>query len=340
MMLIRPAVLDDLDAIETLAASAGPGMTNLPDQRDLLRDKIVQSMETIAASAEDSMQGGYLFVQQDLGTGRVVGCCGILPRVGISRPFYSFRVIRLTHSSQELDRYEPVEALQMVEEYRGSTEIATLFLSPDARVDGNGRHLSRSRFLFLAEFRERFADRVMAEMRGMQDELGRSCFWDNLGRHFIDMDFSRADYMSSLGQYQFIADMMPKFPVYLRLLPVEVQAVIGKPHAATQPALTLLEREGFRFEGCVDVFDAGPTVHCPLEQIMTVRHSERLIVGHVQDRLTLDSGEHMVCNTELEDFRLIRGSIARTEPGMADLDRPSAEALGVTVGDRVRVVEF
>ena len=133
MMLIRLAVLEDLDAIVTLAESAGPGMTNLPDQRDLLRDKIVQSMETVVASAEDSLKGGYLFVQQDLDTNQVVGCCGILPRVGLERPFYSFRVIRLTHSSQELDKYEPMEALQMVEEYRGSTEVATLFLRQEAR---------------------------------------------------------------------------------------------------------------------------------------------------------------------------------------------------------------
>jgi arginine N-succinyltransferase len=340
MLLIRPAALDDLDAIESLAVEAGPGMTNLPPKRDLLREKIRQSLETVAAETASVPGGGYFFVAEDRIDGRIVGCCGILTGVGIDRPFYSFRVTCLTHSSQELGEYEPVEVLQMVEEYRGSTEIATLFLLPEARRDGNGKHLSRSRFLYMAEFPHRFAGRVMAEMRGMQDERGHSCFWDNLGRKFIHMDFSKADYLSSLGRYQFIADMMPKFPIYLRLLPAEVQAVIGKTHEATGPALALLEREGFRFEGCIDVFDAGPTVHCPLDQIRTVRDSERLLVERVRDSATADGGEHMVCNTRQQDFRLTRASIARPEPGVTELDRPTAKLLGVSAGDHVRAVAF
>jgi arginine/ornithine N-succinyltransferase beta subunit len=36
----------------------------------------------------------------------------------------------------------------------------------------NGRLLSKARFLFLAEFRQRFGDKVIAEMRGYSDEEG------------------------------------------------------------------------------------------------------------------------------------------------------------------------
>ena len=51
----------------------------------------------------------------------------------------------------------------------GTAELCSLFLHPDWRRDGNGSLLSKSRFLFLAEFPEYFSPRVIAEMRGVSD---------------------------------------------------------------------------------------------------------------------------------------------------------------------------
>ena len=42
----------------------------------------------------------------------------------------------------------------------------------------------------MAEFRERFPAQVMADLRGYFDEQGRSPFWEAIGKHFFDMDFS------------------------------------------------------------------------------------------------------------------------------------------------------
>ena len=69
----------------------------------------------------------------------------------------------------------------------------------------NGRLLSKARFLFMAEFRDLFGDKVIAEMRGMSDEQGRSPFWESLGRHFFKMEFSQADYLTGVGNKSFIA---------------------------------------------------------------------------------------------------------------------------------------
>ena len=74
------------------------------------------------------------------------------------------------------------------------------------------------------------------------------------------MDFDRADYLTGVGQKTFVAELMPKHPIYIDLLPETARAVIREPHPNTRPALSLLESEGFRCEGYVDIFDAGPTV--------------------------------------------------------------------------------
>jgi arginine N-succinyltransferase len=337
-MLIRPATLHDLEGLKTLAEEVGVGMTTLPASLSVLKEKIELSLASFGRTEINAGEAYYLFVLEDIERGTLAGCCSIIAAVGMSRPFYSFRIIKVTHTSQELGKYEPVEVLQMVEEYRGSTEIATLYVTPDYRKHGNGKFLSRSRFLFLAEFPQRFSRLIIAEIRGVQDTRGHSAFWDNLGRHFIPLDFSKAEYLSSLGKYQFIADMMPKYPVYIRLLPKTAQAVIGISHAASRPAMVLLKREGFRFEGCVDIFDAGPTIHCPLDQIATVRESRRAVVDNILPELQSDS--YMVSTTQLADFRVCRGKLREPQDGLVQVSQELATMLHLQIGDAIRFVRF
>ena len=64
-------------------------------------------------------------------------------------------------------------------------------------------------------------------------------------------------------------------------------------HADTAPARAMLEQEGFRYEGYVDIFDAGPTVECFRDTIDAVRRSSVLPVtlgeeDPVPDSLTDD----------------------------------------------------
>ncbi|MFQ6022894.1 MAG: arginine N-succinyltransferase [Acidiferrobacterales bacterium] len=340
MIVIRPSTLDDLDALIGLGAEAGAGMTNLPRERELLEAKIQASIDGFAREIGDSDKPGeesYLFMMEDSSAGKVVGCCGIIATVGLSRPFYSYRLVRLPHTSRELKRYDTLTVLQMVNEYRGAAEIGTLYLTPTYRKNGNGSFLSRSRFLFMAEFPQRFPELIMAEMRGMQDEQGRCVFWESVGRHFLDIDFSYADYLSAVGKYQFIADLMPKHPIYLRLLPKAARDVIGVPHEATRPALKLLEREGFRHEGCVDVFDAGPTIQCPLSEIHTVRESTRVAIHRIVK--AVDSEDFIIANTQLENFRMCRGNLRMQNNGKASIPRNVADALMLEVGDHLRFVK-
>ena len=60
----------------------------------------------------------------------------------------------------------------MAMDYTGVSELCTLFLREPYRKGRNGRVLSKYRLLFMAQFRERFAKQVIAEMRGISDEDG------------------------------------------------------------------------------------------------------------------------------------------------------------------------
>ncbi len=335
-MLIRPAKIEDLESLLQLARESGPGMTNFTDNVESMLSKLEHTVASFSAEIDQPDNEYYFFVMEDPLTGRIAGCCGIYSTVGIHRPFYAFRVLNLTHTSLELEFYEPVRVLQMVEEHRGCAEIVSLFLTSDYRKDGNGKLLSRSRFLFMAEFINRFPEFVIAEMRGKVDENGQSAFWNNLGGHFFPMDFIEADQFNALGHFQFIADMMPKYPIYIRLLPEKAQAMIGETHEQTVPALKMLEREGFRTDGCVDVFDAGPLIKCPISEIRTVENSQSAIVSNIET--VEDETTYLACNTNLKDFRLSKGKLKYRNDDQITIDTDLANVLQLSAGDKVRFV--
>ena len=240
-----------------------------------------------------------------------------------------------THLGQSAAQ-DTARLLQIVNEYHGVTEIGALYLTPEYRRGGLGKLLSRSRYLFLAEHPERFTDPVMAEMRGVIDDQGHSVFWDSLGRCFLHMDFSRADYLHYRGNFQIIVDLLPEYPVYTRLLPEDAQAVIGLTHPETVPALELLKREGFRFEGCINVFDGGPQLHVPRELIRSVRESETSTITRIVGRC--QGPAHLIANTRLQDYRVCQGALSRSGDDELEIESATASALEVGTGDRIRFV--
>jgi arginine N-succinyltransferase len=146
------------------------------------------------------------------------------------------------------------------------------------------------------------------------------------------MDFKQADYIYATKGAQFIADLMPRYPIYVNLLPKEAQAVIGIPFEASKPALELLKSEGFRYEGYVDLFDAGPTVQADRLNIRTVRKSHAAEVKSIR---AIDSEPHMICSTTLKTFTIVGGFVESEKGGVA-IDPMAADALGVKKGDKVR----
>jgi arginine N-succinyltransferase len=340
---IRPIARDDLPAVLALSERTGAGLTTLPANRERLDARIARSLASFAGTA-DRADACYMFVLVDGGVevnGKVVGICAIEAAVGLREPWYNFHVGTLVHASRQLGVYTAVPTLFLANDHTGNSELCSLFLDEAWRRGTNGLLLSKCRLLFIAEFADRFAAKVIAELRGRVDEAGRSPFWDGLGRHFFAMEFTTADYLTGIGQKSFIAELMPRHPVYVNLLPESARDAIGAVHRDTAPARALLEQEGFRYEGYVDIFDAGPTVECFRDNVDAVRRScvMPVVVGEedpVPDSLT-DDILWLVSNRRFEDFRaLVTAAPARTD--RLPLLPYVAAALQVDEGDFVRAV--
>jgi arginine N-succinyltransferase len=334
MNVVRPIRQSDLDALVHMAKTAGAGFTSLPPVPEYLKAKIDLSERSFAADVKKPGHERYMFVMEDHATGEVGGCCALEAACGLDEPFYSFHIGTTVHASRELKIYNLVPTLYLSNDYTGTSVLCSLYLRPEFRSGGAGRLLSRSRFLFMAQFPGRIAKRVIAEMRGVSDEKGRSPFWEGLGRHFFSIDYNDAEHLVGQGNKAIIAELMPKHPIYSVLLSPEARAVMGNVHEQTAPALKLLEAEGFRHQGYIDIFDGGPTVEAPLEQIRSVRRSRtvRVEVGQAER-----GAPHLVSNTQLGDFRC---TVADVDPagGSVMLTPELAKALQVKNGDQVRVV--
>lgn len=337
MLIIRPIVLSDLKQLESLSADTGYGLTTLPRDGKLLARRIKASLRGFEKLVDDDRPRGetYLFVLEDLSTGRIVGTSGIVAKVGGFDPFYAYRIETTVHESKMLNVHTEIRVLHLDKEHDGPCEVGSLFLTPGYRRSGAGRLLSLSRFLFMAQFPEYFDPEVIAEMRGVVDEQGRSPFWDALGRHFFDIDYPTADYLSMVNK-RFIADLMPKHPIYIPLLPPEAQAVVGKVHEQTEPAMKMLEDEGFRKSGRVDIFDGGPVVRCALADIRSVRSSVLAPVSEVVDE-PMTSEMHLICNAR-QDFRACLGPLQLLPDATVRIGIQQAMALGAHVGHSVRFV--
>jgi arginine N-succinyltransferase len=339
MIVVRVVQTGDLDALVGLAQETGPGLTTFKPDREALAARIARSRRTLEDRAAPHEQG-YLFVMEDTASGGVAGVCGIETAVGLDQPFYNYRVSTVVHASQDLGIWTMMRALNISHDLTGYAEVCSLFLSPRYRTSGVGGLLSRSRFMFIAQFRERFPQRICAELRGRFDAEGTSPFWRAVGSHFYQIDFNAADYLSSHGRKSFLAELMPRFPVYVDLLPQEAQECVGLTHNDTLPARKMLEAEGLRYENHVDIFDAGPVLECHIADLRTLRESVLVPVeigdAHAQGEVS-QAPRSLVSNTSLDDFRV--GSVAGTAgSGVFRLSAQEAAALRVKAGDAVRVL--
>ncbi len=345
MIIVRPIQANDYEALYQIAVDSGHGFTSLPVNEELLRNKISHSEVSFKAAPKQPGDQGYLFVMEDTDSGEIIGTSGIEAAVGLNSPFYHYHLGRVVHSSSELKVHNTVETLTLCNDHTGVSEICTLFLKENARVNSNGRFLSRFRFLFIAEHEQRFSDTIIAEMRGVSDTEGRSPFWQWLEEHFFSIDFPTADYLTGTGNKVFIAELMPKYPIYVSLLSKEAQGVINKVHTATEPALRLLESEGFCRSGYVDIFDGGPTISAQKQHIKSINQSRQLKVkiSDVKNDADDDSSsmqqKYIICNSKVVDFRALQAPLTICDNDRyAIIPQQLANHLMVEEGDTLRVI--
>lgn len=169
-MIVRPVTSADLPALIELARSTGTGLTTLPANEQRLQHRVSWAEKAFRGEAERG-DADYLFVLED-DAGKVVGISAIAGAVGLREPWYNYRVGLTVSASQELNIHREIPTLFLANDLTGNSELCSLFLHADHRSGLNGKLLSRARFLFIAEFRHLFGDKLIAEMRGMSDEEG------------------------------------------------------------------------------------------------------------------------------------------------------------------------
>ncbi|NIJ33589.1 arginine N-succinyltransferase [Sphingomonas oligoaromativorans] len=328
---IRASRIADIGSLYELAKLTGGGFTNLPPDRDALAAKLARSAHAFAKEADTTGDDIYVLMLENSETGQVRGTAQVFSKIGQHWPFYSYRTGVLSQTSQELGRTFRAEMLTLTTDLEGSSEVGGLFLHPRERAGGLGLLLARSRYLFIRQHRRRFGDRVIAELRGVIDEAGGSPFWDGLAGKFFGMSFQEADQFNAVHGNQFIADLMPKHPIYTAMLPETARAVMGMPHPTGRAAMRMLEGEGFAHEGYIDIFDGGPSMAAATDQIRTVRDAaDAKIVA-----IDAEGGQRaLVSHGRLQDFVAIHAMIEERDGGIA-ISAESAALLGASVGDEV-----
>ena len=332
---VRPAAKQDFQAIYEMAKLTGGGFTNLPPERSTLVAKLARSNASFDREGEEQSSDLYMFVLEETESGKIRGTCQVFGQVGVTQPFYSYHLSTMTQSSPELGKTFRNQMLSLTTDLEGSSEVGGLFLHPEVRAGGWGALLARSRYLFIKLHRQRFGPRTLAELRGVMDEAGQAPFWDALAGKFFDMNFAEADQFNAVHGTQFIADLMPRTPIYVSLLPENAKAVMGQPHPTGRAALRMLESDGFVFDRYIDIFDCGPTVTEPTDQIRKIRESEEYAICEI-----VDGGKQkmLLATGRLHDFKACCARVKRAPRKELCIDRAAAEALGVKVGDKVLAV--
>ena len=130
MLVVRPAESRDLLALERLAATATPRLTNLPAHRDRLEERIMRSQEAFASDIEFPGNEHYMFVLADDSRNEVLGTATIRAQAGAAEAYYTYRQETLIHASQQLNVRREVQTLALSHEASDATLLCALSLNP------------------------------------------------------------------------------------------------------------------------------------------------------------------------------------------------------------------
>jgi len=338
MMLLRPINDADYNDLKRLAKTTGFGVTSLPDDEEYLKEKINTSLRGFDPRVSKPRGESYLFVLEDLKKKKIVGTSGLISKVGGFDPYFTYQIKEETYTDHALAITTKVKVLHLNTKHDGPSELCSLFLDETYRKNGLGRLLSLSRFLFVAAFPKRFDKQIICELRGVVDDKGHSPFWESVGRIFFGTAYPVADFLSGLGHKEFIKNLMPKYPIYISLLPKDVRKIIAQVHEKTMPARHLLEQEGMAYNNEVDIFDAGPTLMGDLNKIRTISSSKKTIVSGTTKTSTSPT-LYLLSNDKI-DFRACITTLDIQTDSQILIPAAVAKAMEIDAGSFIRYVSL
>lgn len=332
MLIVRAGRRGDIDDLIRLSKEAGTGFTSLAVPPEALEERLIRSEAAFSQPGGEHTDDTYQLMLEDTQSGKILGCSAVKAMVGVKKPYWDFKIITIAQHSTEAERRFDMDALLLVNDFAGATEVGTLFVSEAGRGTGAGRLVAQSRYLLIAADRTRFGDKVLAELRGIVNDDGSSPFFDAVSRPFFHMDFAEADRLSASTDNQFILDLGPQHLIYLDLLPKEVREVVGKPHKDGVGAMRLLEWEGFHYDRYIDIFDGGPLVSTWTENIKTLRESRPVTV---RAATTMGGVPGIVSTDRFEDFRTCQAEVI-IDHDTIGLSFETMAALDLRDGDKAR----
>lgn len=248
--------------------------------------------------------------------------------MGRDRPYYSFKLSQHGRKSTNPRLHVKYKTVHLTTDLDGTSALATLFLSRDARGKGLGKTLSLGRLAFAASHPELLSPDLIADLRGWLDEDGNSPFWDHFTSRFIDLPLEEADRLSVVDG-RFILELVPALPIILDFLPPEVAECAGKVHETSARAMAILMKAGFTKTELVDVFEGGPSIQCRADKTVVAREKATM----TQAVLTADEAEPLLYFTgKGVDFR------ATIQPGhlASGAGTPNVhDILGTTKADTI-----
>ena len=233
MWVVRAVEIEDLESLHHLVQSATKGLTSLQLDRSRLLDRVEQSTFAFSRIGPSPRGEPYVLVLVNSETNELVGTSTIYAKTGGYQPFYAYQIVESDHHSDLLGVRHHRVRLDLQRIHDGPTEIGSLFLRGKYRGAGHGRLLSLSRFALISMLPHRFADRVIAEMRGKANPDGTVPFFKAVAGRFIPTEFAKVDAMSTISK-QFIEEMMPQHPIYLDLLDEEIRDGIASAGAVSE----------------------------------------------------------------------------------------------------------
>lgn len=294
----------------------------------------------MASMAEEVVFSGeerYLFVLEDKVSGRLAGCSSVVAAAGFSQPFYSFRNETFVHASAELGLHNRIHVLSLCHDLTSHSLLTGFHLEPAARAQSTARVLNTlGRLLFMANHPQRFAESTAAEIVGICDGEGNAPFWDAVGRYFFAVSYSEAEQIGSSRGRNFLAELMPGYPIYVPMLSDEAQEVIGEVHPSAQAVFDILMREGFETDNYVDIFDGGPVIHARTAALRSLSTSQVVQVEIGQPKPA--DGLWLAANDKVADYRACALRLAHHADTPLVLSPEQADLLQVTAGDTLRLV--
>lgn len=340
MLVFRPVRFSDLPQIEQMAISSGNRLTTLPNNRDHLAELINNTQRSLqsldkANSSKNNTDQSYHFVIEDSQSQEILGISGIEACVGYKIPFYSYRSDEIQHYSQELQLTNTIATLSLSQDYEGASRLYTFLLADQKAPPFALQLLSLSRLMFIAQHLDQFSKKLIVELQGEVDEDNQSPFWQALGQHFFNMDFHRANYLTGINAKGFIADLMPRNPIYVPLLAHSAQQAIGGVRPDMQKVEKLLRAQGFDNNGYISIFDGGPTLETNTLQVKAIQQMSSCTLQAALEKPNQETQKVLIANLADNQFRCIYSEV---DPDCIHLNDEQSNLLNTAADETVFVL--